>query len=65
LQSERLNWDGVELIFENEEPALSCTACGEKITDPGISVCPSCKGKELEILSGSRVYIKEVIFKGD
>ncbi|HLD30052.1 MAG TPA: hydrogenase maturation nickel metallochaperone HypA [bacterium] len=56
-------WENVEIHFEEEEPALSCRTCGEKFTEIESISCPSCGGKNLDILSGNRVYVKSVSSK--
>jgi len=57
------NWEGAELVFENEAPALICRKCGKIIEEATQFACPDCGNNEIDIKSGNRVYVKQVICK--
>ena len=57
------NWQGAELVFEKEAPALICLKCGKIIEEATQFACPDCGNNEIDIKSGNRVYVKEVICK--
>ncbi|MBA3064915.1 hydrogenase maturation nickel metallochaperone HypA [bacterium] len=56
-------WQGAELIFEKEAPTLICPNCGKTIEEATQFACPDCGSNEIDIKSGNRVYVKEVICK--
>ena len=57
------NWQGAELVLEKEATSLICLKC-EKILDDAVQfACPVCGNIAIDIHSGNRVYVKEVICK--
>ena len=54
-------WSDTKLVFESEEPSLTCSKCGHKTDNPIMMKCPACGCEYLDISGGNRVYIKEVI----
>ncbi|PKN00072.1 MAG: hypothetical protein CVU78_02970 [Elusimicrobia bacterium HGW-Elusimicrobia-2] len=56
-------WQDAELVFEKEAPTLICRKCGKILHDAVQFACPDCGNIDIDINSGNRVYVKEVICK--
>ena len=55
-----IGWEDVKVVFEEEEVSLICSSCKKEIKELNGFSCPFCGGSEIDILKGTRTYVKKV-----